>query len=219
MWTLWSVPMMIYGVYALSVTALLFAEVKSKDALKWVCKPLAGLIFLYAALFYGAGFSIYGHLIFLGLALSFVGDCALLKQGTGRVFALGVLAFAAAHMAYGFAFAHIAGVHWLWPFGLFALCLIGYALPKQQSPDGPHRLDRLITVYSAMIAVMTGLAFYAAWKTGLWVIALAAILFVISDIFVGRNRFGPSNPKQFWVITPFYFAAQILFAISIGIAA
>ena len=217
MWALWLIPLTLYGLFGLSVAGLLFAEVKNKDALKWVCKPIAGLIFLYAALFYGAEGSVYGHLIFLGLMLSFVGDCALLKQGTGRMFALGVAAFAAAHMAYGFAFAHIAGLHWLWPLGLFALCLIGYAFPKRQSPDGPHKLDRLVTAYSAMIAVMTGLALYAAWSTGLWLIALAAILFVISDIFVGRNRFGPSHPKQFWIITPFYFAAQILFALSIGL--
>ena len=204
--------------YLAFVSALLYAELRGKDYLKNIFKPLAGLIFLAMAALMMGGVSLYGPLIMLGLALSFAGDTALLKQGTGRIFATGVVAFAGAHMAYGFAFAHVADLHWLWPAGLFALCLIGYAFPKQQSPDGPHKLDRLVTVYSALIAVMTGLAVFAAWKTGIWIIALAAILFVISDIFVGRNRFGPSSPKQFWIITPFYFAAQILFALSIGLA-
>jgi len=210
---------MLKGVYGLSVAGLLVSELKGKDRFKWFFKPLSGLAFLYAAIVYGATHSIYGHLIFLGLTLSFIGDCALLKQGIGRIFAIGVIAFASAHIAYGFAFAHVADLHWLWPAGLFTLCLIGYVIPKQQSPDGPHRLDRLITVYSAMIVVMTGLAIYATWVTGHWIIAFAALLFVVSDIFVGRNRFGPSRPRQFWIITPFYFAAQILFAFSIGIFA
>jgi len=49
------------------------------------------------------------------------------------------------------------------------------------------------------------------------VIIIAAIAFAVSDYFVGMDRF--IDPKKYWalLITPLYFGAQALFAISVVI--
>lgn len=201
-------------IYVAGVTGLLVAELKNYSPAKYVFKPLAGLIFLTAGALSAALGGSFAMLIFAGLFLSFIGDCALLKNGTGRVFGLGVTAFLAAHMAYGFAFAYFASLPVYVAAGLFALAGLCALKPYVKRDTGKTQfMDSLVSAYSAVIAVMAGLAIYAGLETGVWTMAIAATLFVISDIFVGRNRFGPSSLKQFWIITPFYFAAQMIFAV------
>jgi len=43
---------------------------------------------------------------------------------------------------------------------------------------------------------------------------IGALMFAVSDIFVARDRFVSPDPKNALAITPLYFAAQALIALS-----
>jgi len=43
---------------------------------------------------------------------------------------------------------------------------------------------------------------------------IGAVMFAVSDVFVGRDRFVSTNPKNALAITPLYFGAQALIALS-----
>jgi len=49
------------------------------------------------------------------------------------------------------------------------------------------------------------------------ILIIAALAFATSDYFVGMDRF--IDPKKYWAlaITPLYFGAQALFAMSVAI--
>ena len=203
--------------YSVSVAGLLYGELREIPWLRCLCKPIAAACFLSVAYVCGAASSVYGQLVFAGLMFSFIGDCALLKYGAGRLFGFGVSAFLLAHIAYGLAFAKLAEIPLVLASSLFAAALLGGALKPLwiKASDKGVKMDSLISAYTATIGIMAILAGAAAYTSGHYSIALAASLFVISDVCVGKNRFGPSSLRQFWVITPFYFAAQWLFALSV----
>ena len=90
------------------------------------------------------------------------------------------------------------------------ICLAGAAtiIPKSE------RAIRLpIIIYSVIITTMCVLAAL----TYNIILIIAALAFAASDYFVGMDRF--INPKKHWafLITPLYFGAQALFALSVSI--
>ena len=193
---------------------LLQAELSGAHGRKCIFKTLASLSFLVLALACGALGSVYGLLIFAGLLLCAVGDACLLPEGTGESFRRGVFVFFGGHVYYILASIilwHPDVLSSKFMLGLPVLfCMIVPLYQKFRKQS-----DALIEVYTGIIILLIAASVLSALKTGIWILPAAAVLFAISDIFVSRNRFGPSSPKQFWVITPFYFVAQAFFAMSI----
>ena len=71
----------------------------------------------------------------------------------------------------------------------------------------------LVGIYSVIIITMV--VFALASQVTLAIIA--AIMFAVSDMFVARDRFVKPRPKNAFTITPLYFGAQVLFALSVSI--
>lgn len=196
---------------------LVLAEMTERSRLQSMLKPVAALMFILQAMILGAGHDPYGALILFALCLSAVGDVFLLARGRPLVFKLGMLAFGLAHIAYAAAFA-IAGPVADEPLRLLAapaaavliLGSMAWLLPKLQKGDRVA-----VGIYSFLIGSMLVGAWLTAGAALPWWIGIAALLFAVSDLFVARDRFLERDPRNDLVITPLYFGAQCLFAISV----
>jgi len=206
--------------YGLIVLALLVAELKEDMRAQFFFKPLAAFGFVILALQSGALESIYGKYVLVGLIACAAGDVLLLSRNSYKLFISGMAAFALGHIIYSFGFMsyglepNAIEFNGKTPLGMAVLgamlCLVGavYIVTKA---DSDMKLP--VCIYTVIITVMVILAILTANPF----IAFGAFLFAISDYFVGMDRF--VDPKKSWAlaITPLYFGAQALFALSVSI--
>lgn len=205
--------------YALVVIALLIAELREDRRAQFFFKPLAAFGFVILALQFGALESTYGNYILVGLLACAAGDVFLLSRKSQGLFIAGMVAFALGHIIFAFGFMkqgfeYDAVMNGKSIFGMAAilgiLCLTGaiYIIPR-----AVREMRIPIIIYSIIITTMCVLAAFTNNIT----IILAALAFATSDYFVGMDRF--IDPKKYWalLITPLYFGAQALFALSVSI--
>lgn len=176
----------------------------------WTAKILASSCFVVLAVINEPSRSSFGIIMLAALVLSWLGDVLLLSLRNELLLA-GIAAFLLAHVAFGSAFLSLdidlsLFVAALGFWNIAALLLLTW-LWKHLA--GNNRFA--VVVYLAAISVVASLAF----ATRSPVIALAAIMFAVSDISVARDRFVErSIINRAWGI-PLYYLAQVLFALSI----
>ena len=204
--------------YVLVVLALLIAELRDDRRPQFFFKPLAALGFVLLALKSGALETIYGQIIIGGLVACAIGDVCLLFRNSQKLFMGGILAFAMGHLAYLTASAtHSAG-----PIELFVVSaafgiLVAIGIYRWIKPNLDKFMKIAVALYTAIILVMVLFAInidMLGWRV---LVPLAAMMFAISDAFVARDRFVKLGPKNALAITPLYFGAQALFALSVSI--
>jgi uncharacterized membrane protein YhhN len=155
----------------------------------------------------------YGYLLLAGLGLGLAGDVALMLPG--KWFRQGMTAFGAGHLFYSVAF--VLGTKVFSLPALAALVAWGAAVYLVLRPGlGRFRLPVMaymaIAVLMAWLGVCRHLTFHD--PKSLFVLA-GALLFLFSDSVNGFKRFRkPFRAAEFLVLPP-YFAAQLLFALSI----
>ncbi len=178
-------------------------------------KVIASAGFVALALQQGALDSGFGMAILVGLVLSLIGD-GLLIGTAPKWFLLGLGVFLGAHIAYIVAFA-LAGLHVgamglaVLLVGLPALWFVGRPILKA----APRPMRGPVTLYVATIAAMLVLAVGSAWQNAEWILAVAAMLFAASDVFVARDQFMQRRFLNRGVGLPLYYAAQVLLAFSV----
>ncbi|KAJ5494705.1 hypothetical protein N7463_010792 [Penicillium fimorum] len=219
-----------------------------------VFKMLSSVAFLSSPLLLpSTEWSDYRRLITIGLSFSMLGDFFLIpshrefhgkppsdkSESQGKVsisFQLGIVAFAAAHIAYTVAFLQDSSqTSWTAFAATFVATLaaakwLGVIYPPPQSSLQTNILDLDIApdmkpVVSAY-AVIIGVMFAAATATAPPIVptdwwhsrALGAAMFVVSDLFVAKNAFGKASvPRSRGCISIFvgyalYFWAQMVIA-------
>ena len=204
--------------YVLVVLALLIAELRDDRRAQFFFKPLAALGFVILALQFGALNSIYGKYILAGLLACAAGDVFLLARKSHRLFIAGMVAFALGHIIYSFGFMshglELEKVNGRKAFYIATIaCMICLASAAIIIPKSERVMRLPIIIYSVIITTMCVLAAL----TYNIILIIAALAFAASDYFVGMDRF--IDPKKIWAlaITPLYFAAQALFALSVSI--
>lgn len=174
----------------------------------------AMLALIALAVLLGARDSAAGTALLVGLALSLLGDASLTREDLGS-FAIGLLAFLLAHLAYIVAFAS----RWFHPVGLLVVGVLLAPLALRSLPRarrgaiaqiGP-RLGHMITGYAAVLVAMA----LAAGATGSVLLALGGILFAVSDTVLALNRFDAPRHRAHLVVMPTYHLAQA--AIVLGV--
>jgi uncharacterized membrane protein YhhN len=163
---------------------------------EWVLKPLVLALLIVTAWSLGAPDSAAGWWLLAALALSLVGDIALLSDSDPR-FVVGLGSFLVAHLAFMVAFAHLGMPRA--DLGLVGLALVVVmtvvvgrrVVPAARAEGGPA-LAGAVTAYMTVIGAMV----VTAWVTGHPLVALGATVFMVSDAvlaldrFVGARRFG-----------------------------
>jgi uncharacterized membrane protein YhhN len=203
---------------AVAVAALLYAEYRGAERLKWITKPLASASFVTLAVLCGALENSFGQLIVAGLIFCLAGDVLLLSNAA-RTFLAGMGAFALGHLAYISAFATIWGA-FAAPalIAAFAMAALGFVVLRGLWPHlGEFR--RPVAIYSLIIGVMVVASFTTRAPNGglpFWPVAAGAVGFALSDIAVARDRFVRRKFfNRLWGL-PLYYGAQLLLASSVA---
>ena len=200
------------GGYGAVIAALTGAEYKSnRKAQAWL-KPLAALLFIIIAIGGGALYWDYGRWIVYALLACAAGDILLLSRGNKARFKLGMAAFALGHILYLIAFSVIAVSGWFHPLAVIAV-LAGGVFFYWIRPKLPGDMLIPVAIYSLIIIAMV----IRSFGVPMIIVPIAAGMFALSDMFVARDRFVSDDPKNALTLTPLYFGAQALFALSAAI--
>jgi uncharacterized membrane protein YhhN len=187
-----------------------------------ILKLIASTSFIGCAIAAGALGSAFGHWILVALALSWIGDACLLSRRHGP-FRAGLVSFLLAHLAYCTAFLLLGADRQATFAAMVILVLVatGYARWLLPHVESGMRLPvaLYLVVISLMMALGTGAARLALEHGTAPPIAalllLAPLAFYLSDLAVARDRFVARGfVNRLWGL-PLYYAAQILFAISV----
>lgn len=208
------------------VGLLLLGERRDAPWRGWA-KAAASSGFVAAAVAAGAADTAYGGWVLGALCLGWVGDIALVSARR-RWFLLGLAAFLLSHLTYIGAFATVdphAVVAVLVAAGLLGpAALVARWLWPHLAGDMRGPVMAYIAVITAMVAAAsgaaagTGPALLPALSAGGWraTVVVAAVAFYLSDVSVARDRFvAPGFGNRIWGL-PLYYAAQLLFALSVG---
>ena len=199
---------------AAALAGLLVAEGRGSQRGIYVCKPLASLGFLGAAVAAGALDSPYGRVILAALALSWIGD-VLLMSSRSAVFLAGLGAFLLAHGAFGAAFC-LRGEAWPWTAGALALLILpAVIVSRWLRPHLPPEMRVPVHAYIAVITGMLALAVGTAAAGSPALLLTGAVAFYLSDLSVANDRFvRPGFLNRLWGL-PLYYAAQLCLAASV----
>lgn len=146
----------------------------------------------------GTPLSTYAALLFFGMAFSFLGDLIMAQLLPLPQYVLfGIGAFGVAHVLYISGYLRLGGVLGLQDgrtrtLGLAVLLVLAVVLwwVLIRSPQTDAVLNYGSLVYALLIAVMAGLAVSLALQQPRFVpLALGAVLFLISDVFLGHRLF------------------------------
>ncbi len=194
----------------------LTAEALGWHALRFVTKPLVALLLAAAVVVRAPRVP---RALGIGLCCAAAGDALLLLPGT-RAFAFGMAAFAAMHVAYMIAFAHlgrgpgaVARHPWLVVPIAFAVVAVGAILDPQAGA-----LALPLALYSALLGGMTLFAIDAAGRNGPTAAAALAgggVAFMASDTLLAFATFAPGFPHgrpTGLIVMLLYFGAQIAIA-------
>ena len=195
-----------------AVACLLVAEWADSRIAKIAAKMSAATAFLAMALACGALESTYGQILLGGLALCWIGDACLLSPGQSTGFLAGIGAFLLGHIVYAIAFYQLG----LDCTGLLigALVIGGLAVVALRwlRPKVPDDFQIPVISYIGVISVMVIASIGAVAAGAPIILAIGAIVFGISDLFVARERFVSPGFDNAAIGLPAYFGAQLLLA-------
>lgn len=203
-------------VCAAGVCFALAGERYSKGLLRLAGKLVAASAYIAAAWSVGAADSQFGQILLLGMAFCWMGDLLLVSNHSKTLFLLGLASFLLGHLAYVGAFA-TRGVSWPVVLGAaLVMAVFSWRVLRWLQPhlEGPMR--RPVWLYVIAISMMMAMAVGACAIDGNWLIPLGALLFLVSDLAVARDRFvTPGFINRAWGL-PVYFCGQMVLAFSVG---
>ncbi len=201
---------------AIAAAGLVWAEMTGARKGQWLFKPLAAGMFVLQATVLGALDSAYGMTILAALVFCAVGDVLLIPRDKQKMFLAGMAAFALGHLAYIVAFA-MSDIELSRAFLRLAalIVFVGFGAFAWLRRHVPQEMQIPVTLYTFIIVAMVVSAACAVYSGAPQIILWAAIMFAISDMAVARDRFIKREAANAALITPLYFGAQILFAMSV----
>jgi len=183
-----------------------------------LAKMLAASAFIAMALAAGALDSSYGRVLLAGLALCWVGDACLLSRGQSTGFLLGIAAFLLAHLAYAIAFIGL-GLDFLGlALGVVFVAVCAAFILRWLWPRVPKDFRIPVASYIGVISVMVASSIGAVFEGAPLVLAIGAVGFAASDLFVARERFVESAFSNSAIGLPAYFGSQLLLAYSASLS-
>lgn len=184
----------------------------------WIFKPLLVLSLIFHFLFITKNqHHQLKKLVTAALIFSVMGDIFLMLRGSENYFVLGLASFLIAHIFYIFSFIQIRkNIQqrfnlWFIIFpALYCSILLNTLLPNAGI------LSISVIFYALIISGMLMAALHcSAIKRGNigWLFAAGAMLFVISDSFIGLDKFYMQINGNKWIVMLTYMAAQLLLTV------
>ncbi len=197
----------------------LVGEYRSNATASMAGKLVAATAYIAAALSLGAMNTAYGRMMLGGMGFCWLGDLFLVSRRRRILFLAGLASFLAGHVAYTVAFV-VRGVDTA--VVVITLALMAVFAWRAVSWLYPHIDQRMrvpVWLYLAAISIMMVMAAGThAFDHNAFILS-GALLFVISDLAVARNRFvDPAFVNRAFGL-PLYFTAQLLLAASVMIRA
>jgi len=200
-------------VLAMWVTSTL-AIVGAERRIRWleiVFKPVTTLL-LFAVI--GVPQTTFARLVTAGVALSLVGDVALLSD-TNRAFMIGLAAFLLAHIAYVIAFLGVA----VWSahvVGVAVVMIVSSVALLRATWEGATGMHGPTIAYGVVITTMVVSASATVGGPLLMApfAAVGAILFYVSDSSLAINKFRRPIPHVALLAFGVYWLGQLGIAIS-----
>ena len=197
---------------AAAVAGLLFCERRGWVPGVWIAKLGASTLFLAAALHWGALDSGYGRLVLVALALCWLGDALLILRDRPQLFRAGIGSFLLGHLAYAAAFLEHSTAPVALAVGGLVVGLGAWRIHGWLRPHLPADFVLPVIAYVGVISAMLVAAVGTSAATGEVAVALGALMFVVSDVSVARDRFvAPGFANAAWGL-PLYYAAQLVLA-------
>ena len=198
---------------AISCVSLIFCKLADIRSGVIASKFVASTAFLAVAILSGALQSRYGQVLLAGLVFSWFGDMFLL--GTTRPFFLaGLVSFLFGHIAYVVAFS-VHGLNVKWSMSAFVpVAALSVFVIVWLIPFLPEDMIVPVSTYTVVISLMVITALGTKGAGGTLLIPAGATLFYFSDLSVAAGQFiEPVFPNYVWGL-PFYYAGQVLLALS-----
>jgi len=201
---------------AVGVVIALAGERYSNRLFAAAGKLVAASAYIAAAWSVGAAGTHYGQVVLLGMAFCWTGDLLLVSNSSRSLFLLGLASFLLGHLAYIGAFA-ARGV--AYPVALGAglvMAVFAWVVLRWLKPHLDDRMRRPVWLYVIAISLMMAMAAGTYAIAGNWLIPLGALLFLLSDLAVARDRFIAAGfINRAWGL-PVYFCGQLALAFSTG---
>lgn len=204
------------AVCTLGVGTSLAGEYRSNVFLIASGKLVAATAYLALAWSLGAVGSEYGRILLVGMGFCWIGDMALVSTKSQKLFLLGLVSFLLGHIAYIAAFANRGG-HLFAVLGAgIVMVVFAWSVLRWLKPGLDDRMRRPVMFYVLAISVMMVMAVGTYPIDRNWAIPLGALLFLLSDLAVARDRFiAPGFINRAWGL-PVYFCAQVILATSVS---
>ena len=163
----------------------------------------------------------YGVMIIIALCFGLIGDLLLVFVDTEKYFILGLSAFLIGQLVYGATFFVYLGLSWIDAviyLGVIGITLIIFKVGKLKF--GKMKLPTI--AYLLGIDFMLTMAVSGLYKSGLpelvsILIAVGAVLFILSDLILSYMLFAPKEPKCLRALNLItYYLAQASFALSVA---
>lgn len=220
-------PYIVTGISIVIISIFIYINLKITPKQRTITKAIASLSFLAVGItsfIYGTGDKTYGYILLLGLTLGVVGDIGLglkrvFKKTAHICFILGTIAFLLGHVAYISLFVMMAPVT-LGDVLMAAALALGFIVVGNKAHINYRYMRPIAYMYMATIAFMVikaiSLLPLCGMTTSNIMVALGAVLFVISDMILAFLYFGDKKQtylKTINLIT--YYSGQLLIALSI----
>lgn len=199
----------------IATLVLVVAEANDRTLWKTISKPVASIGFVLAAHAAGALSTPYGRVMIVALAFCLVGDLLLLPESK-RAFVAGLGSFLVGHLAFAFAFRE-RGIDGRWALtALLAIVPLAILVLRWLHPHTHGAMRIAVAAYILAIVAMFSTAAGTTGAHGDWRIFAGALLFLVSDLAVARNRFVRRAAINRIAGLPLYYAAQLLLASSVA---
>ena len=203
---------LLLAVAAMAMVGDWMAVASGARVVEWVLKPLVVVVLVLVALALDPSSEAARNALLIGLALSLVGDVALMVPAD--LFVVGLGAFLAAHVAYVVAMS-LLGVHLVPTLVGLVVVVVGGAAVGRRIVDGAteasDRLRKPVLAYlgaiSAMVVSAVGVGSLAAVAGGL--------LFYVSDAVLGWTRFVGDLRQGRVVVMVTYHLAQMALVLAL----
>ncbi|MCI6275342.1 MAG: lysoplasmalogenase [Clostridium sp.] len=221
------IPYIVTGISVVIISIFIYINLKITPKQRTITKAIASLSFLAVGItsfIYGTGDKTYGYMLLLGLILGVLGDIGLglkrvFKKTAHICFILGTIAFLLGHVAYISLFVMMAPIT-LGDVLMAAALALGFIVVGNKAHINYRYMRPIAYMYMATIAFMVikavSLLPLLGMTTSNIMVALGAVLFVISDMILAFLYFGGKKQtylKTINLIT--YYGGQLLIALSI----